>query len=121
MYESKLLWMNGPFPASTPDITIYKNHGLKAAMPAGKKTVGNKGYRGDPDVIFTPNPHDTVLVRKFKSQVHSCHKTFNACLKNFAALSGCFCHDISKHKAAFEAACVICQYQLETGSQLFDV
>ena len=44
IFEQKVLWMNGPFVASTPNITIYCTGGLKAAMPANKIIVADNGY-----------------------------------------------------------------------------
>jgi uncharacterized membrane protein len=60
------------------------------------------------------------ILRKFKSRAQSHHESFYAQLKVFWCLDVRFCHGIEKHKIAFEAVCVICQYQLENGSPLFD-
>ena len=121
VYHNKLVWMNGPFPAGKPDITIFREEGgLKDKIPDGKRVIGDKGYRGEKDIMALPNAHDTEEVRMFKGRARARQEGFNAKVKNFNALEHRFQHKIEKHQTAFEAACVICQYQLENGSALFD-
>lgn len=120
IYDNKLVWMNGPFPAGTPDVSIFRNAGLKALIPAGKRVIADRGYRGENAIISTPNPHDPPHLKKFKSRARARHESFNSRIKNFACLSERSRHRTSKHKVVFEAVCVICQYQLEMGSPLFE-
>ena len=122
IFESKLVWVNGPFKASEHDIAVFRKHGgLKDKIPAGKMGIGDKGYRGERGILSTPNSHDPVELRKFKSRAWSRHETFNGRLKNFKCLDHRFRHGIHKHQIVFEAVCVIVQYQMENGSPLFDV
>ena len=121
VYHNALVWMNGPFPAGDHDMNVFRDKGLKDKIPAGKKAIGDNGYRGEDAIIGTPNAHDEAEVRKFKSRARSRHESFNARLKAFRCLDVRFRHGIEKHKIVFEAVCVICQYQLENGSPLFDV
>jgi hypothetical protein len=95
--------------------------GLKTRMPAGKYAIGDKGYRGEPGMISTPNSHDPPEVRKFKGRARARQETFNARIKTFACLEKRFHHGLSKQKITFEAVCVIVQYQMENGSPLFQV
>jgi O6-methylguanine-DNA--protein-cysteine methyltransferase len=90
-------------------------------IPPGKKVIADKGYRGEKDIISTPSSQDPPELRKFKSRARARHESFNARIKNFRCLDMRFRHGIEKHKIVFEAVCVICQYQLENGSPLFDV
>jgi len=69
-----------------------------------------------PQIPMSPLP-----LCEFKHCVCSCHETFNAQLKNSKCLAECFQHGTDKHKIVFEAVGVICQYQMENGSPLFDV
>jgi hypothetical protein len=119
LFDNKLVWINGPFPASVPDITVFRS-GLKIMIPEGKKVVADKGYIGE-KCISAPNSHDPSEVRNFKSRARARHESFNSRLKNFKILDERFRHGEHKHKEIFEAVCVICQYQLENGSPLFDV
>jgi DDE superfamily endonuclease len=120
IFDNKLVWMNGPFPAGKPDIKIFKNDGLMAKMPANKKAIGDRGYPGAA-MISTPNGKDDATLRKFKGRVRARHESFNSRIKAFASLDNRFRHGKAKHKMAFEAVCVLCQYQIEEGKGLFEV
>jgi hypothetical protein len=119
VFDNALVWMNGPFKASRHDITIFRRAGLQTRIPQGHRIIGDSGYIGEPVVISTPNVHDPVALRKFKSRARARHESFNGRLKNFKCLDERFRHGVDQHKVVFEAICVICQYQLETGSPLF--
>ena len=56
-----LVWMNGPFIASTHDVTIFRlEEGLKdQTMPDGKKGIADKGYRCERGVLCTPSSLDS--------------------------------------------------------------
>ena len=112
--------MNDPFVAGKPDISIFCE-GLIELIPDGKKAIGDNGYRGHHDKLSIPNSHDTLAVRKFKGRARARQESFNARIKNYKILDERFRHGVAKHEIVFEAICVICQYQLENGSPLFDV
>ena len=123
VYDNALVWLNGPTKASQHDITLFRTpDGLKETIPQGKRVVADRGYASKQEaaILSTPNSQDPVNVRKFKSRARARHESFNAKIKNFRVLSECFRHSLDNHKTAFEAICVICQYQLENGSPLFD-
>lgn len=113
--------MAGPFPAGNSDINIFRKGGLKEKLPCGKKAIGDRGYRGEKEKISTPNSMDDEELKKFKRRARARHESFNSRIKNFSCLRERFRHKEHKHKICFEAVCVICQYQLELGSPLFDV
>jgi len=119
IFENKVVWINGPFPASMHDITVFRSK-LKSMIPDGKKVIADNGYNGE-QCISAPNSHDPPELRKFKSRARARHESFNSRLKNFKVLDEKFRHAIGKHQVIFESVCVICQYQLENGSPLFDV
>lgn len=109
VFSNQLVWMSGPHPAGRSDIQVFRQEdGLKDKIPAGKKLIADNGYRGERSIISTPNSQDP-------------QPAFNGKIKNFSALAEPFRHGINKHKIAFEAICIIVQYQLENGSPLFDV
>jgi len=145
IYENRVVWINGPFPGATHDITgeyskachlhfqeahlISFHHifavfaqGLSNMIPKGKLAVADRGYNSKELAQFTstPNLFDDPEVKKFKSRCRSRQETFNARLKNFAVLDNRFRHGEVKHKIAFEAVCIICQLQLDNGSPLFE-
>jgi hypothetical protein len=76
--ESKLLWINGPYPASVHDITIYRGgrkkdqkdevwdrNSLFFAVPDGVMGVGDDGYRGEPNKIVTTRPEHSSEMKNF--------------------------------------------------------
>lgn len=125
IFEDRCVWINGPFPAGKNDLSIFRA-GLKDRM-AGKLGVGDKGYRGESDLISLPNSQDSEEVREFKSRALARHEKFNGQIKNFACMSEKFHHGglgqqtFEKHQMCFEAVAVICQYQLENGSPMMVV
>ena len=71
--------------------------------------------------MSTFNCMDGYGVKKFKSRALKRHENFNNMTKRWGILQGRFRHGVKEFKYAFESICVICQYQLENGSPLFDV
>lgn len=120
VYENKCVSINGPYPASTNDTTIFKG-GIRKKIPEGRRAIVDNGYKGKHESMSKPNPLDSKAVRQFKRRVRLRQECFNTRLKNFKCLKEEFRHGEEKHKICFEAVAVICQYQLENGSPLFDV
>lgn len=121
VFKNQLVWINGPFPAAINDITVYREHGLKEKVPAGKKLIADNGYRGEKDTIATPSIYDDEDLKIFKRRARARQESFNQRIKIFQCLSNRFKHPISKHKTVFESVCVIVQYQIESDNPLFDV
>ena len=118
----QLVWMNGPFPAGSNDVSIFTSKGLKDKLiQAGKKAIGDGGYHGHHKAISTPNSFDMKIVKKLKGRALKRHETFNNLLKNFKCLDGRFRHSQKRFADCCEAVCVICQYQIENNRSLFDV
>jgi DDE superfamily endonuclease len=121
IFTNQLIWINGPIPAGTNDIKVYREHGLQQKIPFGKKIIGDNGYRGEKGTIDTPNKFDCDEVKEFKRRARSRHESINRRIKVFNCLNYRFIHSIKLHQAAFEAVCVIIQYQIENNNPLFDV
>jgi len=121
IHSNNLVWINGPFPAVQNNLQIWrKEGGLKGKIPANKRVIADKGYQGEPQ-ISRQNPNDTQEVKEFKKRARARHESFDGCIKKYKILEEQFCHGIAKHKAVFEAVCVIVQYQMENGHPMFDV
>jgi DDE superfamily endonuclease len=119
---SRLVWMNGPFPAGTNDISIFSNKGLEHKLQElQKKAIGDLGYSGHPGTISTPNAIDSYGVNLFKSRALKRHETFNGHTKVFECLNGRFRHSVQRFANCFEAVCVLCQYQIENDKPLFNI
>jgi len=123
VHESKLVWINGPFPAGEPDLVIYrKEGGLRDKMPPGKKAIADRGHCGeDQPQLACRNPFDCDAVKEFKSRASARHESFNGRIKNFNVLEQRFRDHRDKHKQAFEAVCVLLQIEMDNGHPLFDV
>jgi hypothetical protein len=124
--SGKLVWIKGPFPASTHDVTIFRGEdnpeqSLKQKIGNNQRAIGDSGYSGEPKKVSITRPSDSTEVKKFKARVKSRHETFNGRLKCFNVLDTAFRHDISQHKQCFEAVCIAVQYDLENGSPLFQI
>ena len=121
IFENQCVWVNGPYPAGSNDISVF-NHQLKKKMledAPGKRGIADRGYPGTKGLLSNPSSHDTAVVRAFKSRALARHEKFNSKIKNFSCLSDVFRHrDLLKHQWCFEAVAVICQHQLECGSPL---
>ncbi|CAB9527368.1 unknown protein [Seminavis robusta] len=142
VFEDRCVWVAGPYPAGTPDITIFR-HKLKAKILESRaasgvmhRAIGDKGYRGERGVLSIVSSADTDAVRKFKARVLSRQEVFNSRLKCFDVLEDCFRHtglpgdkgparyrEVTgsevKHQLCFDSCAVICQLQLECGFPLF--
>lgn len=120
VFQNRVVSINGPFPAATNDATMFKG-GLRDKIPPNRLAIVDNGYKGTDVKASKPNPLDSKELRKFKSRARSRQECFNSRIKTFKCLKDEFRHGESKHKICFEAVVVICQYQLEHGSPLFDV
>lgn len=126
IYHDNIVWINGPFPAGQNDIKVFrKPGGLMSKIPANCRAIGDEGYRGEPSKVSTRNTFNSDEVKEFESRVRARHETVNSRLKSFAVLDQEFRSKgntrMEKHKSAFEACCVIVQYELENGNKLFKV
>jgi hypothetical protein len=109
--SGKLVWIKGPFPASTHDVTIFRDednpdNSLKQFIGEQQRAIGDSGYSGEPNKVSITRPGDSAEVKKFKARVKSRHETFNGRLKCFNVLDTAFRHDISQHQQCFEAVCI---------------
>jgi hypothetical protein len=124
--ESKIVWLNGPYPAGTyNDIKIFRECGLKDKLEVtGKKAIADSGYQGYPQLISRYNSLDSEEVREFKTRARLRHEKFNGMCKVFECLSDRFRHKPNmeeKLQACFESVAIIVSYKMEMGEPLFDI
>jgi len=69
LHKPKLVWINGPFPASKHDKTIFEE-GLMKKIPQGKFVIADLGYKDKKlkHVISIASSLDSDNLRKFKSR-----------------------------------------------------
>lgn len=123
LFESQVVWVNGPFRAGMNDLSIFcSDGGLKDWLELNEvKAIGDNGYPGHANVVSTFNAMDDDDVKIFKSRALLRQETFNGHLKNFRSLAVEFRHSEERFKHVFEAIVVICQYKIETDVPLFDI
>ncbi len=130
--NTRVVWISGPYPASTHDITIFfcgtqvsqsqRNNktywdwiALYFKIPEGEKLIGDLGYIWEPSKISITHDEHSSEVKQFFAQAKSWQETFNTRLKFFHVLSGCFHHGkgtkdkLKAHQQCFEAVCVLVQ------------
>jgi len=126
IFQQKCVWVAGPYPAGTNDITVFRDKLKQEIQDARDRSqvnhrlLADRGYRGERDYISTPSSHDNEPLRDFKGRALSRHETFNGRLKNFDCLQERFRHSFVKHQMCFHAGAVIVQISLENGSPLFE-
>ena len=132
LFESKCIWLSGPHKAGTyNDAKMFKECGLKDKLKrAGKKAIGDDGYKGFSNQIVTANALDSEAVREFKVRARQRHEIYNSKLKTYDILSERFrCKNnpndkytvSEKLQMCFEAVNVLVQYKMEMGEPLFDI
>ena len=117
-----IVWTNGPFPAGTPDLKIFRQD-LKKQLKNGERVEADKGYRGEPTKIDLPQENIGGLQSQMlvKKKVRARHETVNARFKEWGALKNKFRHKISRHRSVFRAIAVLTQLKIENGYPLFQV
>jgi hypothetical protein len=123
VYRSIVVWISGPHRGGKHDRTIFAE-GLQAKIRPGKLVITDRVYgsKATPDQhakLALPNPMDSKVLANFKARARCRHETFNGRLKFFRALSDTYHHSSDNHVHVFEAVCVIVQYQMDNGGELF--
>lgn len=124
IYFSQIVHISGPHKAGKNDKTKFKRKdGYRDKMSRGpfKLAVADRGYIDKDCMPFLciPNSLDSPELAAFKSRARCRHETLNGRFNNFKILQDKFRHGMDRHKIAFEAVCVIVQYQMDHGAPLF--
>ena len=120
-----IVWINGPFVASTNDATIFKSQ-LTHLLCEDEAVEVDAGYKGD-HKMKSPNIGMTRAMRKEKSVVRGRHENVNGRLKQFNVLTTHFRHTsprekmMEKHGKCFAAVAVITQLKFLSGESIYDV
>lgn len=141
-----LIWINGPFPASRHDSTVFRggrkdmkkddwdHEALYWKMPKGTKAISDSGYVGIEDkVIIYRQEHSSEFkefIGRAKNRQESRmnrQESLHIRLKSFNVLKSHFQHGqgtqskMAHHKICVEAVCVTVQYSLENGNTQFEL
>jgi len=121
LFEQRCVFLHGPVqPGAETDSTVFANI-LAPQVPAGKKVIADGGYNTEDVRLSKPNVHDPKELRVFKRRARARQENFHSRIKRFEALVEVFCHKRDRHRVCFEAATVICCYEIEHHSPLLDV
>ncbi len=115
------MWICGPFPASRPDINIFREEGLEDAIPEGKLAIGDSAYAASSRKVSVIHDSDSEKLKAFKNRARARQENFNERLKRFKILGQRFNYRHEKHGAVVEAICVLTQYDIENGRPLNNV
>lgn len=139
IHTSNCVWIAGPFRGGKGDLAIYKGvededdeqmqveelglppyDCLEDKIVEGKLGIADGGYQGGKRLSL-PNQSDPARLHAFKSRSRCRQESFNGRIKKFDVLTHTFCHTFLQHCTSFHAVCVIVQYQMNNGSELFEV
>ena len=116
-----IVWIHGPFPCGRyPDMRIFRSRLIHLLAPR-EKVEADKGYRGEPEKVRTPEAFVSRSDKKAKKKARAQHETVNKCFKQWGCLKQTFHHDLDKHNLVFAAVAVCTQLSLENGEPLFQV
>lgn len=114
-----IVWINGPFPAGTHDLTIFR-YKLKDMLLPMEHAMGDRGHRGYTKTI-TPCHARNCQHKRSMAVLRSRHEAVNRRFKTFKALDNRFRHDVNEHHIFFRSAAVLIQLGHQLGYSHFDV
>jgi hypothetical protein len=142
--KDRIVWAEGPFPAATHDITIFRGGTVTAGKETWRKSslyykvneeqrlVGDSGLVGEPNKISTALGGHAPLTKELFARFKSRGETLFRGYKSLEIMGGSsFRHKgkrgggakgkMAYHGLVFDAITVVMQYALETDGPLFDV
>ena len=137
IHESRIVWINGPFPASVHDINIFRGgdagdeknwdkSALRFKLRDGEKCIADSGYGGDDKCVVVKYEHSSEF-KEFAARAKNRQEVVNWRLKTWNILRQRFRHGVGTndrmrlHKMAVMAVAGIVQYDFENGHPLFEV
>lgn len=113
--ESKILSIDGPFPAGRNDMNMFRDSGLEALMVAeGKRAIADGGYSG-PGVAVPNRRYHSKLTNIYFRRNRARMERVMGFLKNFSILSDTFRvrqDRQRRHKTVFRAVSAIASLQV---------
>jgi len=122
IYEDRVLWIKGPFVASTHDKTMFESEDGPPDMPKGKRGIGDSAYQSLNERMAVHRDGHSKEMTNFINRVRARHESFYNRLKTFGILSN-FRGSWNKkeqHQMFFEGCAVLVQYDMENGHPLME-
>jgi hypothetical protein len=85
--ENRIVWTNGPFPASWHDITIYRRDLMNLVPIGGLMDIGDSGYSGEPDSLTIIRSNDSATLKKFKEAAQARQENIYERIKEFSLIN----------------------------------
>jgi hypothetical protein len=114
-----IVWINGPYPAGIPDLSIARDWLIHELDP-NEKYLADGGYCDGRQYSEMPNGLNN-LDQRIKAVVRARHETVNRRLKQFGILSQRFRHSRFLHNIVFRAVANITQLSIMMDQPLFDI
>ena len=113
-----IVWYNGPFQASVPDITIFRSK-LKGLLLPGEKALGDGTYL---DIKCVSKKDGLNYIhRRAMARTRARHESINRRLKQFKCLGSRYRHDLKKHHLVFQAVITLTQLDIDIGNIPFQI
>lgn len=130
IWRAKMVYLSTSTRGGESDKNMYMEE-LHDLIPEGKCVICDRAFASSDDkdeesaavakkLRQINDDADSDKVKKFKARALARHETLNGRLKNYAILRSYFRHDKENHGDAFEAVCVMVQYQMDRGHPIFD-
>ena len=120
LQSGNIVWLSPGYPASSHDISIFRE-GLKYVLKdCGEMAVADQGYQGEPFQIELPHEGPRQW-RRFKAEARSRHETCNNRFKKWAVLGNRFRHDAIFHTYCFTAVAVLTELGIQNGHPLYQI
>ena len=118
VHTGYVVWVNGPYPAGWPDISIFRD-GLKREIGPAEKVIADKGYKGE-SCIFLPQDGSCTQQVQMKS-IRARQENINSRLKKFQCVKQITRHTQEKHSLMFHAVVVVVQIGFLINGPLYEV
>ena len=115
-----IVWIHGPFPAATHDLSIFR-YKLRDMLLPFEMAMTDRGYRGDFRKCLTPYQAQNCQHKRAMAALRGRHKTVNRRFKTFGALTHTFWHSPHIHHIFFQTAAVLIQIAHSNGYSHYDV
>ena len=115
-----IVWISGPFPAATHDLTIFRYKLADMLLPH-ELVMADRGYQGFWRKCLTPFQSQNSQHKRAMAALRARHETVNRRFKTFGALTHTFRHSPHLHHLFFRTAAVLIQIAHSNGYSHYDV
>ena len=115
-----IVWVNGPYPASTHDLMIFRKR-LRKKLAKGEMIEADDGYKCEEEPIRAACEYVSLTDKGAKGRARNRHEHVNGLLKDFGVLRQMYRHELDTHQYAMGACCTILQISFDIGQEPWQV